>query len=91
MLPHATIRYIIRKYKKTKSIDNSFGCGCKRKTTGAADRLIVNKIKSNRRLSAHKIKAEIESELQVALNVNTIRNRAHEAGLFGHVAQKKNH
>ena len=53
------------------------------------DRLIVHKIKSNRHLSADKVKVEIESELQISLNVNTIGNRAHEAGLFGRVALKK--
>ena len=66
-----------------------FGRGRKRKTTVAMDRLIVHKIKSNRRSSADKVKVEIESELQTSLNVNTIGNRAHEAGLFGRVALKK--
>ena len=65
-----------------------FGCGRKRKTAVAMDRLIIHKIKSNRRLSADKIKVEIESELQVSLNLNTIGNRAHEDGLFGRVALK---
>ena len=65
-----------------------FGCGRKRKTTVAMDRLIVHKIKSNRRLSADKVKVEIGSELQVSLNVNTIGNGAREAGLFGGVALK---
>ena len=45
--------------------------------------MIVRKIKSNRRISAH---AEIEVELG---KTNTIRNRAHEAGLFGRVTRKK--
>ena len=51
--------------------------------------MIVRKIKSNRRISAHVVKAEIEVELGMTLNANTIRNRAHEAGLFGRVARKK--
>ena len=34
-----------------------------KKTTAATDRLIVREIKSNQRLSAHKLKAEIEAEL----------------------------
>ena len=52
------------------------------------DRLIVHKIKSNRRFSADKVKVKIESELRASLNVNTIGNRAHEAGLFDCVALK---
>ena len=66
-----------------------FGRSRKIKTTVAMDRLTVHKIKSNRRLSPDKVKVEIESELQISLNVNTIGNRAHEAGLFGRVALKK--
>ena len=89
LLPRETIRYIIRRYKETKCIGNVFGRVRKRKTTAATDRLIVCKIKSNWRLSAHKVKTEIESELRISLNVNTIPNRVHEAGLFDRVALKK--
>ena len=35
------------------------------------------------------MKVEIENELGISLHVDTIRNRAHEAGLFGRVARKK--
>ena len=89
MLPRETIRYLNRKYKDTKCIGNLFERGRKRKTTATTDQLIVPKIKSNRRLSAHMGKAEIESELRISLNVSTIRNRAYEAGLFDRVARKK--
>ena len=47
-------------------------------------------IKSNRRISAHTVKIELESDLRLSLHANTIRNRAHEAGLFGRIARKKN-
>ena len=89
LLPRGTIRYIIRRYKEIKCIGNVFGRVRKRKITVATDRLTVCKIKSNRRLSAHKVKTEIESELRISLNGNTIPNRVHEAGLFGRVALKK--
>ena len=35
------------------------------------------------------MKVEIENELGISLHVDTIRNRAHEARLFGRVARKK--
>ena len=35
------------------------------------------------------MKIEIENELRISLHVDTIRNRAHEARLFGRVARKK--
>ena len=89
LVPRETVRYIIQKYKVTKCIGNLFGRGRKRKISAATDRKIVRKIKSNRRISAHVVKAEVEVELGMTLNANTIRNRAHEAGLFGCVARKK--
>ena len=35
------------------------------------------------------MKIEIENELGIPLHVDTIRNRAHEARLFGRVARQK--
>ena len=58
----------------------------RRKTT---DRLIQRKVKLDRRKSASSVKVEIENELGISLHVDTIRNRAHEARLFGRVARKK--
>ena len=89
LVPREIVCYIIQRYKATKCIRNLFGRGRKRKTSAATDRMIVSKIKFNRRISAHVVKAEIEVELGMTLNANTIRNRAHEAGLFGRVARKK--
>ena len=89
LIPRETVRCIIQKYKATKCIGNLFGRGRKRKSSAATDRMVVRKIKSNRRVSAHVVKAEIEVELGMTLNANTIRNRAYEAGLFGRVARKK--
>ena len=89
LVPRDTVCYIIQKYKMTKCIGNLFGRGRKRKTSAGTDRMIVRKIKSNRRISARVIKAEIEVELGMTSNTNTIRNRAHEAGLFGRVTRKK--
>ena len=89
LVPGETVRYIIQKYKATKCIGNLFGRNRKRKTSAAIDRMIVRKIKPNRRISTHVVKAEIEVELGMTLNANTIRNRVYEAKLFGHVARKK--
>ena len=43
----------------------------------------------DRRKSASAVKVKIENELRISLHVDTIRNRAHEARLFGRVAGKK--
>ena len=63
LLPRETIRHS-PKIQGDQMHRYLFGRGRKRKTTVAMDRLIVHKIKSNRRLSADKVKVEIESELQ---------------------------
>ena len=57
--------------------------------TAAVDRIIQRKIKLDRRKSAPTVKTEIEQELGVIVHANTIRNRLHEIGLYGHVARKK--
>ena len=77
------------KYKSTKCIGNLFGHGRRRKTTATTNRLIQRKAKIDRRKSASTVKVEIENELGISLNVDTIRNRANEARLFGRVARKK--
>ena len=44
---------------------------------------------ANRRVSSTRIKSELQSELNAAISESTIKRRAHEAGLFDHVARKK--
>ena len=88
-LPRKTVRYIIQKYKKTKCIENLFGCGVERKTTAITDRLIIRRFKVDRRKSASAVKGKIEKELGIALHIDTIRRRAHKGGLLGKVARKK--
>ena len=81
LLPRTTVQYMIEKWKSTKCIGDR-----RRKTT---DRLIQRKVKLDRRKSASTVKVEIENELGISLHVDTIRNRAHEARLFGRVAREK--
>ena len=80
---------MVNKYKSTKCIGHLFGHGRKRKTRATTDRLIQRKLKLIRRKSASMGKIEIENELGNSLQVDTIRKRAHEVGLFERVARKK--
>ena len=89
LIRRKSIRYIISKYKSTKCIRNIIGRGRKTKTTAHVDRSIGRKIMVNRRISSTRIKAELQSELNVAISESTIKGRAHEAGLFDRVARKK--
>ena len=74
------------KNRNQQCLGNLFGPGHRRKTT---DRLIQRKFKLDRQKSASAVKVEIENELGISLHVDTIRNRAHEARLFGRIARKK--
>ena len=89
IIPRTSVHYIIDKYKKTKCIQNIFGRGRKRKTTGYLHRIIQRKIKADRRKSASSVKAVIETEFGIIISEQMIRRRLHEAGLKGCVARKK--
>ena len=89
LLLRTTVQYMIEKYKSTKCRGNLFGRGRRRETTATTDRLIQRKVKLDRRKSASAVKVEIENELGISLHDDTIRNRAHEARLFGRVDRKK--
>ena len=65
---------------------NLFGRGRRRKTT---DGFIQRKVKLDRRKSASAVKIEIENELGISLHIDTIRNQAHEARLFGRVVREQ--
>ena len=80
---------MIEKYKSTKYIGNLFERARRRKTIATTDRLIQRKVKLDRRKAASAVKVEIENELGISLHVDTIRNLAHEARLFGPVARQK--
>ena len=89
LIPQTSIRYIIFKYKSTKCIRNIISRGRRRKITAHVDRFIRRKIMANRRISSTRIKAELQSELNVAISESTIKRRAHEAGLFDHVTRRQ--
>ena len=89
LIPRTSIRYIISTYKSTKCIRNIIGCGRKRKITAHVDRSLRRKVMTNRRISSTRSKAELQSELNVAISESTIKRRAYEAGFFDRVVRKK--
>ena len=46
-------------------------------------------LKKDRRTSVGKVAEEIKQQLNISLSAQTVRNRAHEIGLFGRIARKK--
>ena len=91
LLPREMVRDIINKYTRTKCIGDMFGRGRKEKTTTTTDRTIQRILKKDRRTSPEKVAAEIKKQLDISLGAQTIRNRAHEIGMFGRVATKKSY
>ena len=89
LLPRETVRDIINKHKRTKCIGNLFGRGRNRKVTTTTDRTIRRILKKDRRTSAENVAAEISKQLDISLSTQSVRNRAHEIGMFGRVARKK--
>ena len=77
---------MVDRYKSTKCVDRLLRHGLKRKTT---DQLIQYEFKSDQRKSASTVKAEIENERGISLQVDTIGKLAHELGLLGRVTRKK--
>ena len=80
---------MITKYKSMKCIGNMIGRGRKRKTTIHTDRIIQRQIKTDRRKSSTSVKDELQTELNITISATTIRRRAHEIGLYGHIVRKK--
>lgn len=89
LIPRGSVHSMIKKYKSTKCISNIIGRGRKRKTTVHVDRIIQRKIKVDRRKAASSVKAELQTELNIAISESTVRRRAYEIGLYGRVARKK--
>ena len=46
-------------------------------------------LKKDPRTSTEKVAAEIKKQLDISLSAQSVRNRAHEIGIFGRVARKK--
>ena len=78
LLSRSIVQYRVDKYKSTKYIGHIFERNRKRKTRVTTDRLIQRKLKLYQRKLASTVKVEIENELGISLQVDTIRKRAHE-------------
>ena len=88
LLPREMVRDIINTYKRTKCIGKLFDRG-RKKTTTTMDRTIQRILKKDRRTSPEMMTAEIKKQLDISLSTQSVRNRAHEIGVFGRVARKK--
>ena len=81
------VRKIINKVETTGSVQNLPRSGRHRATTEREDRAIVRLVKTNPNISAR----ETKERLNLNVAEETIRNRLHEANLFGRIARNKPH
>jgi hypothetical protein len=88
LLPRETVRYILNEYKRTKYIGTLFDRGRKRITTATSYRLIQRMLKEEQRILAVKVRTEVEQLLGISLITRTIRNRAHDIGLYGRLLER---
>jgi transposase len=89
-LPPSTVGYIVRKYRNEGLVEgNRDRPGRPKKTSERIDRIIVRKVKANRKETAGKIAAAMEEEFNVKVCPQTVRNRIRETGLKGRIARKK--
>lgn len=81
-------RTIIR-FKETGSFQDFPRSGRPRATTSSEDQFIVITSKRNRRLTAPKIRAEVNKSLNKPVSLTTVKRRLRNAKLFGRVAVRK--
>lgn len=79
----------IRVYKKSNNVKNKSRSGRPRVTNSRVERLIVNKVKNNRSITANSLKNELKEELSVNISRQTINRRLLEKNLKSCVATRK--
>jgi transposase len=85
----STIKKIIEKWKKSGVIVNLPRSGRKKCTTTRQDRLIIQHMERNPRLSVPKLEAELKTNYQLEVSKTTIRKRLNKAGYHGRRPSKK--
>lgn len=87
--PISTVKSIIYRFSQSNSYRNKPRRGRPSVLTPADKRQIVRKVKRNPKLSAPRIRSEVENEIGKHVTAQTIRNVLHEAGLNGRTARRK--
>ena len=88
-LPKTIIHDIIAKHRLTGDVNNLPRAGRPRATSSRQDRTIQRRAIVNRRITAAQILADVKNQFDIVVTPQTIRNRLHEAGLYGRIARKK--
>lgn len=81
----ATVYNTINRFKETQSVESAKRTGRPRKTSAYTDRLIARKVVQNPKITVDQLK----NDLSLTIGLTQIRQRIHEAGLYGRVVRRK--
>ncbi|KAE9187998.1 hypothetical protein PF005_g20235 [Phytophthora fragariae] len=88
-IPRWSVRSIIKHYKTNGHWSVERRPGRPRLTDARHDRRIIRAVEKDRFVSAARLAAEVSKEIGKEVSSDLIRDRIHEAGLFGRSARKK--
>lgn len=88
-LPKSTVFSIVKRYKRTGSVEDGKRGSRKPAFTQRESREIFRKVKVNPFISAPKLREQVKEEFGKEVTAQTIRNYVHKAGLRGRSARKK--
>lgn len=85
----STVRSIVAREAKNGNVVSLPRSGRPKKTSARVDRMLLVKIKSNRRTTAAQLAQCVEDATGVTVSPSLVRSRLHDAGLRGRAARKK--
>lgn len=88
-IPKSTVGDIIRRYKNEDRIDSVPQNGRPKILSQNDERYIMKKVKIDPRISAPKLKTDLESNLGICVSSETVRRVIRKNGLNGRIARKK--
>lgn len=74
-IPHDTVRAIVRKAKKTGTVQTAPRSGRPRKTSDIVDKVIIQAVKANQRCTAKMIQEDLWTVFNVKVSCETVRRR----------------
>lgn len=88
-LPRSTVATIIHRYKNEDRVASIKQTGRPKKLSERQERILLFEVKKNPKISAPKLKAELNDKLETEISEQTIRRTLHVAGFNGRIARKK--
>ena len=88
-IPKSTVNRILAKFKKNKTVARNKGSGRPKKLAVYEEKLVLNEIEENPKISLRKISKKIEAKTQKKVSHATIRNSLNGFGIKCHSPIKK--